>query len=100
MTDDGLYRADTSPATTGEPMFRPHPVTRLLPRGWGQSEPLRPTHAQAIIRHKGAWCSASEFQSVDTSAGFTDCVSTRGIVGYSYHRDGMGQRCGEVPSRQ
>jgi hypothetical protein len=99
MTADGLYRADTSPSTTGEPMFRLHPVAKPLPKGWGQSEPARPTHVNAIVRHKGAWCTASEFQSVDTSAGFTDCISLRGIVGYSYHRDGMGQRCGDVPSR-
>jgi hypothetical protein len=96
MTGEGLYRA-ASPSTRGEPMFRPHPVKKPLPAGWGQSEPDGPTHATAIVRHNGAWCSVSEFQSVDTSAGVTDCISSRGIVGYSYHRDGMGHRCGDAP---
>ena len=95
MTDDGLYMGDA----TGEPMFTPHPIPKPLPKRWGYDEPtgLEAMHADAIVRHHGAWCLISETQSMDTGGGTTDCISRRGIVGMTYHRDFMAQQCGDVP---
>ena len=54
-------------------------------------------HADAIVRHNGAWCRINETQATDTSWGSTECVSLRGIVGLTNHRDFTTQRCGDVP---
>jgi hypothetical protein len=100
MTPTGLFEAATAPSTRGTPMFTPHPVPKPLPKGWGYEEPNGPTWAHAIVRHHGAWCTVDDFQSLDTSARYTECISRHGIVGVS-HRSmgGTAERCGDVPER-
>ena len=95
MTARGLFINDSR----GTPMFTPHPIPKPLPKRWGLDEPrgLEPDRATAIVRHNGAWCSIYEVQGMDTAFGTADCISARGIVGSSYHRDFMGDSCGDVP---
>jgi hypothetical protein len=95
MTATGLYINDTS----GEPIFTPDPVSKPLPKGWGFHEPrsLDGDVASAMVRHHGAWCRVDEFQGWDSSGGTGECISKRGIVGSSYTRDAVTQRCGDVP---
>lgn len=98
MTPTGLYKAETTPNTHGEPMFTPHPVAKALPRGWGQEEPHGPTWAHAMIHHHGAWCTVDEFQSEDASAEFAECISSHGIVGLTQRfHPGLAEHCGDVP---
>ena len=98
MTPTGLYEANTTPSTDGEPMFTPHPVAKSLPKGWGYEEPNGPTWANAIVHHHGAWCAVDEFQSLDTNGGSTECISRHGIVDSSYSSfGGFTERCGDVP---
>ena len=69
-----------------------------LPKGWGSEEPRGPSSAEAIVRHRGAWCRIHEFEREDANTGYTECISRAGIVGSSYRPiSGMGQRCGDVP---
>lgn len=95
MTSRGLYINDTR----GTPIFPPHPIPKPLPKRWGQDEPSgpEPDRATAIVRHRGAWCSVYEVQGEDTSFGTSECISARGIVGRSYHRDFSTDSCGDVP---
>jgi hypothetical protein len=95
MTATGLYINDT----TGEPIFTPEPVSKSLPKGWGVHEPrsLYGDVAEAMVRHHDAWCRIDEHEGWDTSGGTAECISPRGIVGLSYTRDAMTQRCGDVP---
>ena len=98
MTPAGLFKAETTPTSHGEPIFTPHPVAKALPRGWGQEEPRGPTWAHAMIRHHGAWCAVDEFQSEDTSAEFAECISPHGIVGLTQRFNiGPTEYCGDVP---
>lgn len=95
MTGEGLFINTDH----GTPLFTPHPVAKPLPRRWGQDPPdsMDGMHADAVVRHHGAWCSIHEVETWDTSFGTTDCISERGIVGTRYHRDFGGEDCGDVP---
>lgn len=97
MTPTGLYESADGTSTDGEPMFRPHPVARSLPKGWGYEEPREPTSAHAMVRHRGAWCTVDDFESEDYSAGETQCISRHGIVGSSHRTMFTTEICGDAP---
>ena len=97
MTPTGLYMAATTPSTDGEPMFTPHPIPRSMPKGWGYEEPKGPTSANAMVWHRGAWCTVDAFESVDYSSAYTECISRHGIAGFSHTSMFMTERCGDVP---
>jgi hypothetical protein len=97
MTPTGLYMAATTPSTDGEPLFAPHPVAKSLPKRWGYEEPRGPTSASAMVWHRGAWCTVNAFESLDYSSAYTECISRRGIAGFSHTSMFMTERCGDVP---
>lgn len=96
MTARGLFINGTE----GHPMFTPHPIPTSLPKRWGMEPPkgLEPDYAWAMVRHHGAWCYVYEMQGMDTGYGDAECISDRGLVGMSNHRDfGWGESCGDTP---
>lgn len=95
MTAEGLFVNSND----GIPLFTPHPVRKPLPKRWGQDPPngVDAVRADAMIRHAGAWCSVHEVETWDTSFGGAECISERGIVGFSSHRDFIDDSCGDVP---
>jgi len=97
MTPDGLYEGADQPSTDGEPVFRPHPVAKSLPKGWGYEEPHGPTSVDAMVWHHGAWCTVEEFESEDYMSGFAQCISRHGIAGTSHTSMFMTEVCGDAP---